>query len=87
MDFFLFVDLFRYFYFICLFSITLPVFVGGSLTVQIFGSSPRKACEDDEKSETGDRMFVTDKQNGISTSPVVVSSSKDVPGLLKKPRH
>nr|XP_023894619.1 uncharacterized protein LOC112006570 [Quercus suber]POE58240.1 putative transporter [Quercus suber] len=61
--------------------------LGGSLTVQIFGSSPREASEDDEKSETGDRMFVTDKQNGISTTPVVVSSSKDVPGLLKKPRH
>ncbi|KAF3969165.1 hypothetical protein CMV_007012 [Castanea mollissima] len=61
--------------------------LGGSLTVQIFGSSPIKASEDDEKSETGDRMFVTDKQNGISTSPVVVSSSKDVPGLLKKPRR
>lgn len=61
--------------------------LGGSLTVQIFGSSPRKPSEDEEKSESGDALFVSDKQNSLSTSLVSVSRRKDAPGLLKKRHH
>ncbi|GMY18288.1 putative transporter [Fagus crenata] len=61
--------------------------LGGSLTVQIFGSSPIKPSEDEEKSESGDALFVSDKQNSLSTSLVSVSRRKDVPGLLKKRHH
>ncbi|XP_059448652.1 uncharacterized protein LOC132179877 isoform X2 [Corylus avellana] len=61
--------------------------LGGSLTVQIFGSSPIRHSEDEERSENGDKLFVSDKQNDLSTSPVIVSSRKDVPARLKKPHH
>ncbi|XP_062171066.1 uncharacterized protein LOC133876834 isoform X2 [Alnus glutinosa] len=62
--------------------------LGGSLTVQIFGSSPPiRHSEDEERSENGDQLFVSDKQNGLSTSTVVVSSRKDVPPRLKKPHN
>jgi hypothetical protein len=60
---------------------------GGSLTVQIFGSSPIRHSEDEERSENGDKLFVSDKQNGLSTSAVIVSSRKDVPARLKKPHN
>ncbi|KAF8378620.1 hypothetical protein HHK36_029967 [Tetracentron sinense] len=59
--------------------------LGGSLTVQIFGSSsPSKSSENEEKLSKGDHLLVSDKQNGFSTSPIVVSSRKNVPDVLKK---
>ncbi|XP_018824708.1 uncharacterized protein LOC108994075 [Juglans regia] len=60
--------------------------LGGSLTVQMFGSSPRKSS-DEERSENGDQLFVSDKKIFLSASPVIVGSRKDVPGQLKKPNH
>ncbi|GLT78407.1 hypothetical protein SLA2020_499440 [Shorea laevis] len=59
--------------------------LGGSLTVQIFGSlSPVKSGEDEESSKIVDHLIVSEKQNGLSASPVIVSSRKDTPRLSKK---
>lgn len=59
--------------------------LGGSLTVQLFGSSfPSNSIKDEERSKKGGQVADIDKQNGLSTSPVVVSSREDVPNLLKK---
>ncbi|GLT99828.1 hypothetical protein SLE2022_172410 [Rubroshorea leprosula] len=56
--------------------------LGGSLTVQIFGSlSSVKSGEDEESSKIVDRLIVSEKQNGLSASPVIVSSRKDTPRL------
>lgn len=57
----------------------------GSLTVQIFGSSsPGGPNEDEERNKKVDRLMVSNKQNGFSTSPVPISSSKDLINTLKK---
>ncbi|GLT73616.1 hypothetical protein SLA2020_454600, partial [Shorea laevis] len=59
--------------------------LGGSLTVQIFGSlSLVKSGEDEESSKIVDHLIVSEKQNGLSASPVIVSSRKDTPRLSKK---
>ncbi|KAK1567986.1 hypothetical protein Q3G72_019007 [Acer saccharum] len=58
--------------------------LGGSLTVQIFGSSSANNSGEDEESKKGDHQLGLDKQNKLSASPVVVSSREDVPNLLKK---
>lgn len=55
--------------------------LGGSLTVQIFGSSPASTSRKDEEKE--DQVLVSDKQKGFSPSPVVVGSRKGVSDLLK----
>lgn len=56
--------------------------LGGSLTVQILGaSSPSLSREHKESSKIAD-LLVSEKQNGLSTSPIVVSSRKDI--SLKK---
>ena len=52
--------------------------------MQIFGSSSANNSGEDEESKKGDRQLGLDKQNKLSTSPVVVSSRDDVPNLLKK---
>ncbi|XP_059655383.1 uncharacterized protein LOC132302517 [Cornus florida] len=57
--------------------------LGGSLTVQIFGSSSPSVSGDGEDNK-GDHLLVSDEQNGFSASPIVVSSRKDEPDLLKK---
>ncbi|KAM2658476.1 hypothetical protein EV2_021183 [Malus domestica] len=52
--------------------------LGGSLTVQIFGSaSPSKSYKDENNSKKLDYPVVSDKQNRLSASPVTVSSRKD----------
>ncbi|KAF9674001.1 hypothetical protein SADUNF_Sadunf10G0082400 [Salix dunnii] len=57
--------------------------LGGSLMVQIFGSSSSGVSGKDElSSEKVDLLLVSDKQNGLSTSQV--SSRKEVPKILKK---
>lgn len=57
----------------------------GSLTVQIFGSSsPGGSNEDEERNKKVGRLMVSNKQNGFSTSPVPISSSKDLINTLKK---
>ncbi|XP_031251151.1 uncharacterized protein LOC116109038 [Pistacia vera] len=51
--------------------------LGGSLTVQLFGSSsPSDSIEDEERSKKGDQV-----EKGLSTSPVVISPREDVPKL------
>ncbi|KAJ0037995.1 hypothetical protein Pint_22285 [Pistacia integerrima] len=56
--------------------------LGGSLTVQLFGSSsPSDSIEDEERSKKGDQVADLDKQKGLSTSPVVISPREDVPKL------
>ncbi|PON66659.1 EamA domain containing protein [Trema orientale] len=57
--------------------------LGGSLTVQIFGSSPSKSCENESVDKKIDRSRVSDKRKGLAASPVVVKSRKDVSDLLK----
>ncbi|KAB1205732.1 hypothetical protein CJ030_MR7G028083 [Morella rubra] len=61
--------------------------LGGSLTVQIFGSSPRKSSEDEERNENGDPVFASDKQDGLSSSPAIVNPRKDVRGQQRKPHN
>lgn len=57
--------------------------LGGSLMVQILGSSSSGVSGKDEtSSEKVDLLLVSDKQDGLSTSPV--SSRKDVSKILKK---
>ncbi|KAJ4848125.1 hypothetical protein Tsubulata_049204 [Turnera subulata] len=61
--------------------------LGGSLVVQIFGtSSPKLSLKAEAKHRKGDVLQVLDKQklhNGLSTSPIVVTSRKNVTDLLK----
>lgn len=56
--------------------------LAGSLTVQICGSSPPYELDDDE--EMSKNVLVSHEQSGLSSSPVVVSSKKDIPDLFKK---
>ena len=60
---------------------------GGSLTIQMFGSSSSSESigTEDGNKEVG--ILVSDKQklqSGLSTSPVIISSRKDVIDMLKK---
>lgn len=58
---------------------------GGSLTVQIFGStSPAKPSKDEMDAKKLNIPVVSDKHNGLSASPVIVSSRKDIPNLRNK---
>ncbi|KAJ4709980.1 Drug/metabolite transporter [Melia azedarach] len=60
--------------------------LGGSLTVQLFGSSSSDDCiEDEKRSKKGDHQPSLHNPNGLSTSPVTVTSIKDVPN--KKVSH
>ncbi|KAI4357633.1 hypothetical protein L6164_001570 [Bauhinia variegata] len=63
--------------------------LGGSLTVQMFGSSSAsESAEKQKTSKKGDNLLDSDKQNTLSTSPIVVSSREDVSDLLeKKKKH
>lgn len=58
--------------------------VGGSLMVQILGSSSSILPIEVEERKQGDRVFVSDEKGGLSTSRIVVNSRKDVPDVLKK---
>ncbi|XP_061992428.1 uncharacterized protein LOC133710387 [Rosa rugosa] len=59
--------------------------LGGSLTVQIFGStSPTEPSKDEMKAKKLTFPVVSDKHNGLSASPVIVSSRKDAPDLRSK---
>jgi hypothetical protein len=61
--------------------------VGGSLMVQILGCLPaNKSIEAEGGKQKDDFLLVRDKQKmqkGFSTSPVVVSTRKDVIDLFK----
>ncbi|XP_028061181.1 uncharacterized protein LOC114264681 [Camellia sinensis] len=62
--------------------------LGGSLTVQIFGSSVSKSSAESEESIRKSDVLMTSAddqklQNGLSTSPVVVSSRNDIIDMLK----
>ncbi|KAK1262899.1 hypothetical protein QJS04_geneDACA011911 [Acorus gramineus] len=57
--------------------------LGGSLTVQILGSSTGEV-EKSEKDIGGYPMQVPDEQNNISLSTVVINSRKNVTNLIKK---
>lgn len=57
-------------------------FLGGSLTVQILGSSPSKSRKDESLDNKLDPAKLSDKQKGLSASQVV-SSRKDISDLLK----
>ncbi|KAJ4959820.1 hypothetical protein NE237_019730 [Protea cynaroides] len=59
--------------------------LGGSLMVQIFGSpTPARSKEDEKISGQSNQLLISDKPNGLSTPPVIVSSRKIVPDPLKK---
>lgn len=51
--------------------------LGGSLTVQIFGSSSPNKSREEERNEKDDHLLVPDKESGYSTSPVVAKFRKD----------
>jgi len=59
----------------------LRLMVGGSLMVQILGSlPPNKSVEAEEGKQKGDLLLLRDKQNmqnGLSASPLVVTTRKD----------
>lgn len=60
------------------------LFVGGSLTVQIFGSlSSDKSLGDKNKRKKLEKPQVSEQQNNLSASPVIINSRKDVSDLLK----
>ncbi|KAL5553430.1 hypothetical protein UlMin_040831 [Ulmus minor] len=52
----------------------------GSITVQVIVSTPVKSTEDEKKSK---KAQVSDKQNGLSASPIVVNSRNNSSDLLK----
>ncbi|GMN69834.1 hypothetical protein TIFTF001_038881 [Ficus carica] len=56
--------------------------LGGSLTVQICGSSPEDSCEDDTGGAKLENGRVSSNEKGLSASPVIISS-KDISDLLK----
>ncbi|XVE74687.1 hypothetical protein DITRI_Ditri12bG0037300 [Diplodiscus trichospermus] len=59
--------------------------LGGSLTVQIFGSSsPSKSTCEEERNREADHLIVSEKQNGFSASGVIIGARKDMPKLFKK---
>lgn len=65
--------------------LVLVLSAGGSLTVQIFGStSPAKSYKEEKDSKKLDYPVVSDKHNRLSASPVTVSSRKDIPDMLNK---
>ncbi|KAG8366732.1 hypothetical protein BUALT_Bualt17G0110000 [Buddleja alternifolia] len=59
--------------------------LGGSLTVQIMGAASDSSSRERKSvnAETND-FLISDNQNNISTSPIVVSSRKDSSDLIKK---
>lgn len=61
--------------------------VGGSLIVQMFGSSPTKKPKGvDEGNQKSNILLVQHEQlikNGLSASPIVVRSTKDAVDILK----
>lgn len=63
------------------------VLVGGSLIVQMFGTSPTKELKEAEESnQKCDLLLAPHEQlikNGLSASPIVVRSRKDVVNILK----
>lgn len=61
-----------------------PFPVGGSLMVQILGSSSSSSPSEGEERKESGRVFVSDEKGGLSVSPIVVNSRKDVPDILKK---
>ncbi|XP_077241074.1 uncharacterized protein LOC143881707 [Tasmannia lanceolata] len=58
--------------------------LGGSLTVQIFGSSPEKSRNDKESNKQYDQQQFSDKPNDLSGSPIIVRSRENVTKLLKE---
>lgn len=63
----------------------LNLLAGGSLTVQIFGSSsPGRSTEDEESNNIVGYLPVSDEQNGFSSASVTVSSRKHARNILKK---
>ncbi|BFG17222.1 hypothetical protein CerSpe_034960 [Prunus speciosa] len=59
--------------------------LGGSLTVQIFGSTPpAKSYKEEKDNKKLDYPVISDKHNRLSASPVTVSSRKDIPDMLNK---
>ncbi|KAF7827667.1 EamA domain containing protein [Senna tora] len=56
--------------------------LGGSLTVQICGSASESNLER-KQSKKGDNTLVSDKNNGFSASPIILSSRKDGSDILK----
>ncbi|KAK9115294.1 hypothetical protein Syun_022091 [Stephania yunnanensis] len=57
--------------------------LGGSLTVQIFGSSPTDNTKE-ESTRKADQLLVSDKRKGLSATPVPVHSGKNVTDILGK---
>ncbi|PIA26550.1 hypothetical protein AQUCO_09100024v1 [Aquilegia coerulea] len=59
--------------------------LGGSLTVQIFGSlSPSKYTEEESSSGQDDPLLTSKKRNALSASPIVVSSGKNIQDMFNK---
>ncbi|TKY69308.1 membrane protein [Spatholobus suberectus] len=56
--------------------------LGGSLTVQIFGTSSNSNKEQ-KRSEKGDNLMISDKKNGLSTSTVILRSRTDASDFFK----
>ncbi|KAF3432175.1 hypothetical protein FNV43_RR26914 [Rhamnella rubrinervis] len=57
--------------------------LGGSLTVQIFGSpSSDKSHGDENRNKKLEKAQVSEQQNSLSASPVIINSRKDVSDML-----
>ncbi|KAF9592427.1 hypothetical protein IFM89_014917 [Coptis chinensis] len=58
--------------------------LGGSLTVQIFGSLSPTDYTEEQSRRPGAHLLISGKRNGLSASPIVVSSRKNVQDILNK---
>ncbi|OMO60618.1 Drug/metabolite transporter [Corchorus capsularis] len=59
--------------------------LGGSLTVQMYGSLPSNKSDEKQKSRKVDHnLIVSEKPNHLSASPVIISSDKDMRRHFKK---
>lgn len=67
---------------IALISFKFPM-VGGSLTVQIFGSASKSNQQEQKGNKKGEKFLDSDKKNGFPTSPITVRSRGDPSDVLK----
>ncbi|XP_054822847.1 uncharacterized protein LOC129321190 [Prosopis cineraria] len=57
--------------------------LGGSLTVQIFGSASESNRQEHKGSKKGEKVLVSDEKNGFSSASVIVRSREDASDILK----
>lgn len=64
------------------FKFIFNVSVGGSLAVQIFGTSS-KSKREEKRSKKDDDLMISDQKKGLSTSTIIISPRKDASDIFK----